>query len=84
MTDAISALEYPHWLIVVGAILVMLGFFGIAFRQGKGVEVIDESTELAPTQANRKAKPAEQTRSRKTAVKEEPLDVPSFLDKGPK
>ena len=82
MTDAISALEYPHWLIVVGAILVMLGFFGIAFRQGKGVEVIDESTELAPTQANRKL--AEQTRSRKTAVKEEPLDVPSFLDRGPK
>ena len=84
MTDAISALEYPHWLIVVGAILVMLGFFGIAFRQGKGVEVIDESTELAPTQANRKAKLAEQTRSRwaksKTAAKVEPPDdIPNFL-----
>ena len=25
MTDAISAMEYPHWLIVAGAILVVLG-----------------------------------------------------------
>ena len=64
MTDAFSAMQYPHWLLVVGAILVLLGLIGLAFRQGKGVEVNYEPTELAPTQANRKAKLAEQTRSR--------------------
>ena len=63
MTDAFLAMQYPHWLFVAGAILVVLGFMGLALRQGKGVEVDYEFTEL-PTQANRKAKLAEQTRSR--------------------
>ena len=26
-------MEYPHWLIVAGAILVVLGLLGLAFRQ---------------------------------------------------
>ena len=33
MTDAFSAMEYPHWPIVTGAILVVLGFNGFGFRQ---------------------------------------------------
>ena len=33
MTDALSAMEYPHWLIVAGAILVVLGLVGLAFRK---------------------------------------------------
>ena len=33
MTDAFSAMEYPHWLIVAGAILVVLGLVGLAFRK---------------------------------------------------
>ena len=33
MTYAFSAMEYPHWLIVAGAILVVLGIIGFAFRQ---------------------------------------------------
>jgi len=33
VTDALSAMEYPHWLIVAGAILVVLGLLGLAFRQ---------------------------------------------------
>ena len=33
MTGVISAMEYPHWLIVAGAILVVLGFIGLAFRK---------------------------------------------------
>jgi hypothetical protein len=28
--NAFSSMEYPHWLIVVGAILLVLGFVGIA------------------------------------------------------
>jgi hypothetical protein len=37
MTSAFSWMEYPHWLIVAGAILLMLGFVGLALRR-RGVE----------------------------------------------
>ena len=32
MTDALSSMEYPHWLIIAGAILLMLGVVGLALR----------------------------------------------------
>lgn len=32
MTDALSSMEYPHWLIIAGAILLMLGLAGLALR----------------------------------------------------
>ena len=32
MTDALSSMEYPHWLIIVGAVLLMLGLVGRALR----------------------------------------------------
>jgi len=33
MTGAFSGMEYPHWLIVAGAILVVFGIIRLAFRQ---------------------------------------------------
>ena len=33
MTDAFSSMEYPHWLIVAGAVLLVLGFIGLAFAK---------------------------------------------------
>ena len=33
MTDALSSMEYPRWLIIAGAILAMLGLVGLALRQ---------------------------------------------------
>ena len=33
MTDAFSAMEYPHWLIVAGVVLLVLGFMGLALRR---------------------------------------------------
>ena len=38
MANAFSSMEYPHWLIVAGAVLLVLGFIGLAFRQRKGAE----------------------------------------------
>ena len=38
MMDALSALEYPHWMMVAGAGLVVLGFIGFAFGQNRNVE----------------------------------------------
>lgn len=32
MTDTFSSMEYPHWLIIAGAILLMLGLVGLALR----------------------------------------------------
>jgi hypothetical protein len=29
----LSAMQYPHWLMGAGAVLVVFGFVGIAFRQ---------------------------------------------------
>jgi hypothetical protein len=58
MTDVLSAFEYPHWLLVAGAILVVVGphwllvagailvvvgLVGIAFRQRT-------NTDLKPTE----------------------------------
>jgi preprotein translocase subunit Sss1 len=31
----LSAMEYPHWFMVAGAVLVLLGFIGFAFQKQK-------------------------------------------------
>jgi len=41
----LSAMEYPHWLMVAGAILVVAGFISLAFRQNRTVELDHEPTE---------------------------------------
>jgi hypothetical protein len=42
----LSAMQYPHWLMIAGAALVVFGFIGFAFRQNKDVEVNHEPTEM--------------------------------------
>ena len=99
MTNAFSSMGYPHWLIVAGAVLLLLGFIGLAFRKRKGAEAklhenergqSEFEAELAQTQgANRKAKLAEQTKQRwadkDRGTKEEPWnDMPKVSDKEPK
>jgi hypothetical protein len=37
MTDAFSSIQYPHWLMVAGALLLALGVAGLAMR-GRDVE----------------------------------------------
>ena len=46
MIDALSALQYPHWLMVAGAVLVLLGFIGFAFSRNRNVEPDREPTEV--------------------------------------
>jgi hypothetical protein len=41
----LSAMEYPHWLMVAGAVLVVLGFIGFAFRQNSNAEPDHEPAE---------------------------------------
>ena len=76
MINALSSMEYPHWLIVAGAILLMLGFVGLLSSK-RGAEAYlndmalndmandrepsEPEGEFAPTQgANRTSKPEEQ------------------------
>jgi hypothetical protein len=93
MTDASSAMGYSHWLLVAGAILVVLGFIGLAFRQRLApvgpTEIANEQgpPELKPeiAQAHRKAKLAEQTKSRwankdRGTIEELPNDRPKLSD----
>ena len=42
MTEMLSAVEFPHWLLIAGAVLVVLGFFGFAFSQDKNLPPDDQ------------------------------------------
>ena len=46
MIDALSVLQYPHWLMVAGAALVLLGFIGFAFSRNRNVEPDREPAEV--------------------------------------
>ena len=86
MTSAFSSMEYPHWLMVAGAVLLVIGLIGMALRQrvaraefkemATGAE---ESVELKPNlteAANRNEWLAEQSTERwanKDLRGEEPL-----------
>ena len=89
-------MEYPHWLILAGAVLLMLGFVGLALGQ-RGAEAehndmqsdqepSEPEAELAQTQgADRKSKIEEQKRDRWADKDREPLnDRPKIYDKGSK
>jgi hypothetical protein len=39
-------MQYPHWLMAAGAILVVLGFVGLAFRQRRDTEPDDGLREM--------------------------------------
>ena len=97
MTNAFSSMEYPHWLMVAGAVLLVLGFIGMALRQSVAQAEFKEMAtgaeegrsesegELAQTQAaNRKEWLAEQRRERwaKDRRAQEPLnDRPKVSEK---
>jgi len=46
MMDALSEMQYPHWLMVAGAILVVLGFIGLAFHRNRNAEPDHKSPEV--------------------------------------
>ena len=52
MLHLLSDWEYPHWMMMAGAIIVALGFMGFAFHQNRNGPVKDESArarESTPT-----------------------------------
>ena len=51
MTDFLSSMEYPHWLMIAGAILLILGLIGLTLRQ--------RSVEAEPTGIASEQEPSE-------------------------
>jgi hypothetical protein len=39
----LSAMEYPHWIMVAGAVLVVLGFIGFIFHKNKNPEPAEDT-----------------------------------------
>ena len=52
MLDGLSAMEYPHWMMTAGAILVAAGFIGLAFHRNRNAPVNESSQarESTPTE----------------------------------
>jgi hypothetical protein len=47
-------MEYPHWLMVVGAVLVVIGFIGFAFHRNDAERISDKPEQTSPNdEANR-------------------------------
>jgi hypothetical protein len=47
----LSAMQYPHWLMVAGAVLVTVGFIGFAFSKNRNLK-----PDHAPTEMKAKSK----------------------------
>ena len=69
----LSAMEYPHWLMIAGAVLVAFGFVGFAFsknrNEGKSRENLNARNKLARSaeeeQESRQATPTERLKARR-------------------
>jgi hypothetical protein len=42
-----SEMEYPHWMMIGGGILVVLGFVGLAFYQNRNADPQEWPAEIA-------------------------------------
>ena len=49
-------MQYPHWLMVAGGVLVVIGFIGFAFHQNNAETV--ENNKTSPTDEPNHARPA--------------------------
>ena len=49
----LSAMEYPHWMMMAGAILVAVGFIGLAFHRNRNGPVNEPNRALESTPTER-------------------------------
>jgi hypothetical protein len=45
----LSAMQHPHWLLVAGAVLVVIGFIGFAFHQNNAQTIENNPEQASPT-----------------------------------
>jgi hypothetical protein len=53
----LSAMEYPHWIMVVGGVLVVAGFIGFAFQKNDAVRISDNPEQTSPNDEANHAMP---------------------------
>jgi hypothetical protein len=72
--DMLSAMEYPHWMMMAGTILVAAGFIGLAFHRNRNVETDQKKP-------GRERAKSDDTPEPETDLPEDedPEDVPLFL-----
>ncbi len=44
----LSEMEHPHWLMVAGAVLVVVGFVGLGFSPNRNLEQTEDNVHPAP------------------------------------
>ena len=88
---ALSSIEYPHWLMMAGALLLVLGFVGLALRQrGVEAEPLAMANDQGPSEPeadlnevevyNRTAKEKRRDRwAERFGGNEEPIDAKSTI-----
>jgi hypothetical protein len=92
MTNAFASMGYPHWLMVAGGLLMMLGFVGLATRrEGAGPDTTASEREIFKLEgdmaeaeaADRQVKPKRRDRwaERELALKEASDDGPELYGK---
>ncbi len=59
MTNVFSFMEYPHWLLIAGAILLMLGLVGLALRTRSVEADTDMADDQEPSEREADLTPAE-------------------------
>ena len=85
MTSALSSMGYPHWLIIAGAMLLILGLIGLALRQ-RSLEIhhndmtndqepSEPEADLTPTEVYERA--AKEKRKSRWAETERELQEPA-------
>src|ERR1700682_1990859 len=72
-------MEYPHWLMVAGAVLVVVGFIGLAFHKNYAEPVENNLKQAAPTDEPNPAR----LHRRRSARGEREMSEPNKLDPAP-
>ena len=70
-------MEYPHWLMVAGVVLVVLGFFGFVFLKNNAEPAEDDNLEQEVAPPEERAK----LRSRPEEFREDRVDRPKAKGK---
>jgi uncharacterized membrane protein len=87
---SLSSIEYPHWLMIAGVLLLMLGFVGLALRQrSEEAEPLAIAGDLWLSEPeagldevevyNRTAKEKRRDRWAESFADEEPIDAKSKI-----
>jgi hypothetical protein len=54
-------MQYPHWMMVAGAALVVVGFIGFAFRKNNAASDENDPEQTSPTDEPSSARPTRDT-----------------------